>query len=139
MLDRHEEKQEDSFELQREKLKHIKQILREAGFPRLNSRFPFAMHHNFYRVKIRICGKKARHKDIRRLLDLWMLNRNCEDDLFWQIICGAVKDLIKTDPGLVVRLPLEVRKGMTSVEDGYAFMRFAKSLEFRLITTNQDS
>lgn len=130
-----QEIESDLFSVQREKIKEIKKVLREAGFPRMSARFPCAMHHNFYRLKIRICGKKTRHKDIRRILSMWMRTRKNEDDLLWQFISGAIKDMIKKEPGLVVRLPLEIRRGMNTVDDGYDFLRYAKALEFELLGT----
>lgn len=115
------------------KFKEIKRTLREAGFPVLGDRFPHAMHHNFYRTRIRIAGRKCRHKDLSRLLDGWMLTRDNEDDYFWQVVSGAVRDLISKEPSLVGRLPHTVRKGMITVDDGHHFLRYAKSLHFRII------
>ncbi|TLX16858.1 hypothetical protein [Rhizobium sp. MHM7A] len=115
------------------KFKQIKKTLREAGFPVLGDRFPYAMHHNFYRTKIRIAGRKCRHKDLSRLLDDWMETRSDEEDYFWQVVSGAVRDLLSNEPALVGRLPQAVRHGMMTVEDGHLFLRYAKSQDFRLI------
>ncbi len=131
--------EDDIFEKHRAKLKEIKTALREAGFSRVGGRFPFSMHHNFYRTKIRICGKKSRHKDIRRLLAMWMETRRNPDDLLWQMVSGAIKDLIKKDPGLVVKLPIEIRRGMATVEDGYSFLRFTKDLNFQAVAQTGNS
>jgi hypothetical protein len=128
-----EEEEVDFYRARFLRFKQIKKTLREAGFPILGDRFPHAMHHNFYRTKIRIVGRKCRHKDIARLLDQWMATRNNEDDYFWQIVSGAVRDLLVNQPALVGRLPQSVRQGMTTVEDGYLFLRYAKSQDFRLI------
>lgn len=116
-----------------ERLRVIKRALRDAGFPVNGDRFPYAMHHNFYRIKIRIVGRKCRHKDLGRLLDMWMSTRDNEDDLLWQVVSGAVRDMISREAGLVGRLPQEIRKGMASVDDGYQFLKFAKSLDFSIL------
>jgi hypothetical protein len=62
-----------------------------------------------------------------------MQTRSDEDDYFWQLVSGAVRDLLSKEPSLVGRLPPAVRQGMITVEDGHLFLRYAKSLEFRLI------
>ncbi len=121
------------------RFKQIKRSLREAGFPVLGDRFPFAMHHNFYRTRIRIAGRKCRHKDVARLLGDWMKTRSKADDYFWQLVSGAVRDLLAKEPALVGRLPQSVRQGMMSVEDGHLFLRYAKSLDFRLILAEGDA
>lgn len=121
------------------RFKQIKKTLREAGFPVLGDRFPYAMHHNFYRTKIRIAGRKCRHKDLSRLLDDWMETRSDEEDYFWQVVSGAVRDLLSNEPALVGRLPQSVRQGMTTVEDGHLFLRYAKSQDFRLILDDDAS
>lgn len=121
------------------RFKQIKKTLREAGFPVLGDRFPYAMHHNFYRTKIRIAGRKCRHKDLSRLLDDWMETRSDEEDYFWQVVSGAVRDLLSNEPALVGRLPQVVRQGMVTVEDGHLFLRYAKSQDFRLILDDDAS
>ena len=127
---------EDNVDFYHERLlrfKQIKKVLREAGFPVVGDRFPFAMHHNFYRTRIRIAGRKCRHKDVARLLGDWMQTRSNQDDYFWQLVSGAVRDLLSKEPALVGRLPQSVRQGMMTVEDGHLFLRYAKSLDFRII------
>lgn len=119
------------------RFKEIKKALREAGFPMRGDRFPYAMHHNFYRTKIRIAGRKCRHKDLSRLLDDWMETRNDEDDYFWQVVSGAVRDLLSNGPALVGRLPQAVRQGMMTVEDGHLFLRYAKSQNFRIVSDGE--
>jgi hypothetical protein len=136
---RTEEEEVDFHRARFLRFKQIKKTLREAGFPVLGDRFPYAMHHNFYRTKIRIAGRKCRHKDLSRLLDDWMQTRDDEDDYFWQVVSGAVRDLLSNEPALVGRLPQTVRQGMMTVEDGHLFLRYAKSQEFRLILKDDES
>jgi hypothetical protein len=105
-------------------MRDVKKALRDAGFPASKPGFPYAMHHNFYRAKIRLAGKKLKHFDIARLVKAWMDDRDEPSDYAWQNVTGAVKDMISRDPTLVSRIPTDIRKGMASVEDGYAFLRW---------------
>ncbi len=114
-------------------MKDVKKALRAAGFPYPLPSFPYGMHHNFYRAKIRLNGRKLKHFGVACLLVEWMKTRRDPADYAWQCVTGAIKDLIARDPTLVTRIPEDIRKGMSSVEDGYAFLRWAKSVDIATI------
>lgn len=107
-------------------MKDVKYALRLAGFPATGICFPYSLHHNFYRAKIRIDGKKAKHFHIAHLLMLWMRERTAPEDYAWQCVTGAVKEMISRNPSLVAKIPDDIRTGMASVEDGYAFLKWVK-------------
>jgi hypothetical protein len=114
-------------------MKDVKKALRVAGFPFPLPSFPYGMHHNFYRAKIRVDGKKIRHFGVACLLLEWMKTRSEPADYAWQCVTGAIKEMIAKDPTLVTKIPQDIRKGMASVEDGYAFLRWVTSIDVTAI------
>ena len=96
-----------------------------AGFPAKGHRFPFALHHTFYRSRIRIGGRKTTHSEIAVLLNAWAAVREDRTDYARQAVCGAVKHMLTGSPALVGRIPSSVRESMGSVGDGYEFRKWA--------------
>jgi len=98
--------------------------LAAAGFPSRSRRFPFAMHHDVYRVRLPRLpgGGRPRHADVARLLNAWAAFRNAPEDYAWQAIEGAVREMVGREPGLAGRVPAEVRAGTESVAAGADFM-----------------
>ena len=101
--------------------------LKAAGFPAMGSRFPFGMHHEFYRVRIRVGRRRAQHAEVATVLNLWMATRADRTDYGRQALCGAVKSMLASRPELAGRIPPDVRAAMAAVGDGYDFLAFAKS------------
>lgn len=101
--------------------------LKAAGFPAFGSRFPFGMHHEFYRVRVRISGRKMLHAETAAVLNRWMGTRSDQVDYARQAVCGAVKAMLAKKPELAGRIPQSVREAMAAVRDGYDFVAWAKS------------
>lgn len=101
--------------------------LKSAGFPAFGSRFPYGMHHEFYRVRIRIGGRKMLHAEAASVLNQWMATRGDYADYARQAVCGAVKAMLAKNPELAGRIPAPIRDAMASVRDGYDFLAWAKS------------
>jgi hypothetical protein len=103
------------------------EALRGAGFPARAPRFPYSMHHGFYRSRLRTGGRKRTHADVAELLALWADGRKDPCDYARQAVCGAVKAMLSGDAGLAGRIPAVVRAAMAAVGDGYDFRRFGAS------------
>ncbi len=101
--------------------------LKAAGFPAFGSRFPFGMHHEFYRVRVRIGGRKMLHAETASALNRWMATRSDHADYARQAVCGAVKAMLAKRPELAGRIPPHIRTAMAAVRDGYDFLTWAKS------------
>jgi hypothetical protein len=110
-------------------MKDITKALRAAGFPFPLPSFPYGMHHNFYRAKIRVRGKRIRHFGVACLLLEWMKTRSEPADYAWQCVTGAIKGIIAKEPSLVTKIPDDIRRGMATVEDGYAFLRWVATVD----------
>lgn len=105
----------------------VRAELKAAGFPATGSRFPYAVHHEFYRVRIRILGRKAQHAEIATMLNRWMATRSDKVDYVRQAVCGSVKSMLAARPELAGRIPSSVRAAMGAVGDGYEFLSWSKS------------
>jgi hypothetical protein len=103
------------------------EALRGAGFPARAPRFPFSMHHGFFRSRLRTGGRKRTHAEVAELLALWAAGREDPCDYARQAVCGAVKAMLSVDPELAGRIPVVVRAAMTAVGGGYDFRRFGAS------------
>ena len=104
-----------------------KSDLRSVGFPAKGSRFPFGMHHEFYRIRVRFDGRKALQSEVANMLNAWSATRSDRIDYARQAVCGAVKSMLAVQPELAGRIPPSVRSVMTTVGDGYEFLSWAKA------------
>lgn len=100
--------------------------LKAAGFPAFGSRFPYGMHHEFYRVRVRTGGRKMLHAETASVLNQWMATRGDHADYARQAVCGAVKAMLAKHPELAGRIPAPIRDAMAAVRDGYDFLAWAK-------------
>jgi len=89
-----------------------------AGYRFEGYRFPFAMHHAYYREKVRIAGRKAKHSDISSLLMAWAGEGDFPSRYAWQAICGS---LLHANKGALPELPEGVSEGIRKVDGGKAF------------------
>lgn len=95
-----------------------------AGFPARGSRFPFAMHHGFYRSRIRLGRIKTTHAQVAYLLNRWTAERGNADDYARQAICGSARSMMAKSKALEARLPLAIKVMMASMEEGMTFQNW---------------
>lgn len=103
------------------------EALRDAGFPARGPRFPYSMHHAFFRSRLRIDGRKRTHAEVSLLLASWAGGRDDPCDYARQAVCGAVRTMVSRKPALAELVPDVVKSVMASVEDGAAFTSFASN------------
>lgn len=103
------------------------EALRGSGFPARAPRFPYSMHHGFFRSRLRVGGRKRTHAEVAELLALWADGRKDPCDYARQAVCGAVKAMLSVDAELAGRIPTIVREAMDAVGGGYEFRRFGTS------------
>ena len=101
--------------------------LAAAGFPVHSRRFPFAMHHDVYRVRLPRLpgGARPRHADVARLLNAWAAGRSDPADYAWQAIEGAIREMVGKNQDLAPKVPIDVRTGIDSVGGGTEFIEWA--------------
>lgn len=107
-------------------VKAARDAMQAAGFDARNPRFPFVMHHEFYRSRLRRKDFRPRHADVALLLNLWA----CRQDSFaeayaWQAVAGAAASLA----GRTGReLPEEIKNGCLKACGSFsAFETWAKA------------
>lgn len=101
--------------------------LRGSGFDLPYSRFPFALHHEFFKTKLKLNGKRLKHKDVAILLSAWL--QKFDDDkrarlYAWQSVAGAIR---KLDSKGTKQLSDKLVQGLTPIRNGDAFFKWAKS------------
>ena len=75
-------------------IKYARDALHAAGYEVRVPRFPFVMHHEFYRIKLRKNNYRPKHADISRLLDEWARSQPDYAEAYaWQAIEGAMASL----------------------------------------------
>jgi len=67
--------------------------LRSAGFDAHPPRFPFAMHHDRLRIRLRTNDSKPRHSEVAKLLNRWAAERDFAEAYAWQAVMGAIQEL----------------------------------------------
>lgn len=97
--------------------------LRAAGVDVRSPQFPFSLHHEHYRVKLRRRGYSPRHADVSLLLERWADGRGerFAESYAWQAVAGAVARLRPSVP-----LPDDVAAGIASVSGEGCFEAWAK-------------
>jgi len=97
--------------------------LRGAGIDARPPAFPFSLHHEHFRVKLRRRGYSPRHADVALLLEKWADGRpeGFAYSYAWQAVAGAVAKLKPT-----ARLPADLAQGIASVSGAGSFLEWAK-------------
>lgn len=100
--------------------------LPELGFQVKHSRFPFSLHHEYYRNRFRASGRKLRHDEVAKLLNMWAQTRDNPIEYYvWQAIAGAVLQLNKKNKN---PLSDSIMKGISLVSQGQDFDAWSKNL-----------
>lgn len=97
--------------------------LHAAGFASRDPRFPFVMHHQHYRGRLRVRGLRPRHADVAFLLGEWARTGDFPSSYAWQAVAGAVASM-KLAEGKA--LPGDVVAGMEHFARPGSFETWAK-------------
>ena len=99
--------------------------LPDLGFRTSHSRFPYSLHHQHYRTRLRLHGKRLRHEEVSVLLNRWASKQERPTEAYiWQAIAGAILTLHGSSP---IDLPQHIRSGLETVAHGTLFETWAKS------------
>lgn len=116
----------------RERLaREISARLLEDGVRVFPPSFPFGMHHEYYRTRIRPGGRHARRSDIADALTQWSETRESPDDYVWQAACGGLLDYFQRSPLHKEKLPPDIAGRMEVLGWGEDFRLFATELVSR--------
>lgn len=97
--------------------------LRAAGFEASGPRFPFAMHHERLRGRLRSGTAKPKHSDVALLLNVWAGERDFAPAYAWQAVMGAVEEL-EARAGKTA--PATLREAAIAACQGETFERWAR-------------
>ena len=106
-------------------VREISAGLLEAGIRVFPPAFPFGMHHDHYRTKLRPNGRHIRRGDVAALLDLWSRTRENPDDYVWQAVCGGLLPHFADAPAHREKLTAEVAGRMEVLGWGSDFLEWA--------------
>lgn len=104
--------------------------LPDLGFRTSHSRFPYSLHHQHYRTRLRLHGKRLRHEEVSIVLNRWAAEQERPAEAYvWQAIAGAILNLQGSSP---IDLPEHIRLGLETVAHGKLFETWAKSFLTRV-------
>lgn len=109
-------------------VEHCRKALADVGFPTRDPKFPFVMHHERMRIRLRNSRIKPRHADVAYLLARWARERSegFANAYAWQAVTGALLAMSRqTSPAVPV--PDCIRSGMATVGSGAEFEGWSKS------------
>lgn len=104
-------------------IKSARDALHGAGIPARTPKFPYSLHHELYRVRLRKAGSRLRHAEVAWMLEEWAASR--EDfalSYAWQAVAGAVARLAPSE-----KLPDSIKDGIASVSGEGNFEEWAKA------------
>ena len=92
-------------------VKSARESLLAAGIEARTPKFPFSLHHELYRGRLRRKDWRPRHADVALMLERWAAQRaSFAESYAWQAVAGAVAALKPTAP-----LPHDIAAGIASV------------------------
>lgn len=106
-------------------VRDICKALQEAGLKVYQPKFPFGMHHEYYRTKLRPRGRHARRSEIAALMEGWASTRENPDDYIWQGICGGLLQYLQTAPDHASRIPQDIAGRLEVLRWGDEFHEWA--------------
>ncbi len=108
------------------KIKEISAALAEAGIKVFPPGFPFGLHHEYYRTRIRKFGRHSRRDEIARALSAWASERENPDDYVWQAVCGGLLSHFARHPDQKSKLPVDMALRMETLRWGEEFAEWAR-------------
>lgn len=103
----------------------VMMLLPDLGFRTSHARFPYSLHHEFYRSRLRLHGKRLRHEEIAILLNRWAVEQEKPADAYvWQAITGAIRNLQAKNS---ISMPDLIQSGIENVAQGQQFETWARS------------
>lgn len=123
---------ENTLKISAEELDYVEGIIHQVmaslpdlGFRASHARFPYSLHHDYYRTRLRIHGRRLRHEEVAIILNQWASKQEKPADTYvWQAISGAIRNLQGREK---INLPDYIRQGMESVAHGETFEAWAKA------------
>ena len=106
-------------------VRDISSRILDAGIRVFPPSFPFGMHHDYYRTKLRIEGRHARRSHVASALAEWAATRENGDDYVWQGVCGGLLRHFSDAPAHRERLPADIAARMEILEWGKVFSDWA--------------
>lgn len=117
---------EEEHDAIQETIDIVRSELAYTGLKTRSHRFPFAMHHTYYRDFILVGGKKARHSDVSALLMQWasIIPGDLTHRYVGQATFGALQPLKPTE---VNTLPDSVRSMIEKARSGLDFEEWLRA------------
>lgn len=120
-----------SLQIDKEQMEYLEDtILRtmaslpDIGLRTSHGRFPFSLHHDYYRSRLRIHNRRLRHDEVAIMINKWASEQVSPVEAYvWQAITGSIMNLQKKEE---FELPEFVQQGMQLVTHGKAFESWAK-------------
>ena len=106
-------------------VREISASLLDAGVRVFPPSFPFGMHHDHYRTKLRPGGRHSRRSDVASLLGEWSATRESSDDYVWQAVAGGLLRHFTEAPAHREKLPDEIAGRMEVLRWGDEFFEWA--------------
>lgn len=108
------------------RIKEISAVLAEAGIKVFPPGFPFGLHHEYYRTRIRKSGRHSRRDEIARALNGWAAERENPEDYVWQAVCGGLLGHFTRHPDQKSKLPADIALRMETLRWGEDFAEWAR-------------
>jgi hypothetical protein len=107
-------------------VREISTRLLDAGIKAYPPHFPYGIHHEYYRTRLKQGRRHARLAEISGALVCWADARE-NDDYVWQAVCGFLLSYFAEKPEHRNRLPSDIEKRMMGLEWGNDFLAFART------------
>ncbi|MCS4089889.1 hypothetical protein [Rhizobium sp. BK176] len=108
-------------------VREISSRLLEAGIRAYPPEFPYGVHHEYYRTRLRHGGRHSKLSDIAKALENWAATRENDDDYVWQAVCGFLLSYFAEKPDHRRWLPADIEGRMDILRWGDDFLEFSRS------------
>lgn len=120
-----------SLQIDKEQMEYLEDVilrtmasLPDLGIKTRHARFPFSLHHEYYKTRLRIHGRRLRHEEVAIMLNKWASEQEFPVKAYiWQAITGAIANLYKNEKPDLHEF---VQQGMNSLAHGSTFEAWAK-------------
>lgn len=108
-------------------VREISGQLLEAGIRAYPPEFPYGVHHEYYRTRLRQAGRHSKLSDIAKALESWAATRENDDDYVWQAVCGFLLSYFVERPDHRDKLPADIKGRMDILRWGDDFLKFSRT------------